>query len=79
MKADIATIRSIHLHNVDAGSWQHISLRKIQHALGIRSLWDSLFVFQSQEGLAEPGFQAMKFDDSVEETLKLQVRDELMR
>ncbi|KLO14184.1 AMP-binding-domain-containing protein [Schizopora paradoxa] len=72
MKVNLATIRSIHWHNVEAGSWQHISLRKIQQGLGLRSLWDSLFVFQSQESLASPGAQAMVFDDSVEETLKLQ-------
>ncbi|KAI6045753.1 hypothetical protein EDC04DRAFT_3104410 [Pisolithus marmoratus] len=39
-------VRQIHQNNVDALSWQHVSLRAIQAGTGFEGLFHSLFVFQ---------------------------------
>jgi hypothetical protein len=39
-------LRRVHRGNVDALPWQHASLRSVQRALGVRSICDSLFLFQ---------------------------------
>ncbi|KAI6132186.1 hypothetical protein EDD16DRAFT_1468633 [Pisolithus croceorrhizus] len=44
-------IRQIHQHNVDALSWQHVSLRDIQTATGYESMFHTLFLFQPMVSL----------------------------
>lgn len=39
-------IRQIHQQNVDALSWQHVSLREIQSRTGYENLFHTLFLFQ---------------------------------
>ncbi|KAI6036271.1 hypothetical protein BKA83DRAFT_4160555 [Pisolithus microcarpus] len=39
-------IRQIHQQNVDALSWQHVSLREIQSGTGYENLFHTLFLFQ---------------------------------
>ncbi|KAG6851029.1 NRPS [Arthromyces matolae] len=47
---NVDVLRLIHRHNVDALPWQHASLRSIQRAMSMTSLWDSIFVFNPSRG-----------------------------
>ncbi|KDR81669.1 hypothetical protein GALMADRAFT_59971 [Galerina marginata CBS 339.88] len=44
--SNIDLLRFIHQGNLDGLLWQQASVRAIQKALGVDSLWDSLFLFQ---------------------------------
>lgn len=64
-------LKLIHQSNVDALPWQQASLRTIQKALGISSLWDSLFLFQPFTPDGSP--DSLWEFDVLEEEVKIQV------
>lgn len=66
-------VRSIQRQNVERQKWQHASLRSIQKKLGIQSLWDCIYVFQPMQEDGIGGEDLWQFDDSEEETAKIQV------
>ncbi|KAG8928334.1 Non-ribosomal peptide synthetase [Tulasnella sp. 418] len=46
---NMTLLKSIHLNNTEALSWQHASVRSIQRALQLESLFDTLFLYQWSE------------------------------
>ncbi|EJD05778.1 uncharacterized protein FOMMEDRAFT_119062 [Fomitiporia mediterranea MF3/22] len=66
-------VRSIHGQNLEAQKWQHASLRTIQRKLGMRTLWDAIFLFQPMidDGSREED-ELWAFDDSEDEIAKIQ-------
>ncbi|KAJ3563111.1 hypothetical protein NP233_g9148 [Leucocoprinus birnbaumii] len=52
-RTNIDLLRKIHEDNVDALPWQQASLRAIQRQLGLESLWDNIFSFQSVDRISE--------------------------
>lgn len=62
-------LKLIHRNNVDAIPWQQASLRAIQQGLGVRSLWECLFVFQPyQDPAAHEEDLPWAFEDTEFET-----------
>lgn len=46
---NIDLLRTIHQSNLESLAWQQASPRAIQKAMGVESIWDSLFLFQTSE------------------------------
>ena len=68
----------MHQSNLVTAMWQHASLRSIQRELGLVTLWDCLYVFQSIQDDEPDRFDLWQFDDSEEEIAKIQVTSYLI-
>ena len=74
MKLDYSTstlLEQVHRSNLEVSSWQQASLRSVQKALGLDSLWDCLFTFQP---LAPEGNGMWSLEAVDEYKLQIQVR-----
>lgn len=67
-------LRSVHQSNVDSLKWHHASLRDIQKKLGMESLWDSLFLYQSHSDDNDNQRLWVMDSKSLEDDLRIQVR-----
>lgn len=70
---NIDLLKAVHAWNIAAMSKQQFSLRSLQKSLGMKSLWDVLFVFQPLSPPSDPFERLWKFDASMGDDAKVQV------
>ncbi|PPR03610.1 hypothetical protein CVT24_007726 [Panaeolus cyanescens] len=69
---NIDLLRSVHQSNVESLPWHHSSLREVQKRVGVESLWDSLFLYQSHSP-EDDGIGLWKMDsDALNDDPKIQ-------
>ena len=66
-------VRAVQHSNAASLKWQHASLRAIQKAVGVGSLWDSIFLFQPPQDTSGPTKRFWEFMDAESEIAKVQV------
>ncbi|KAF9493084.1 hypothetical protein BDN71DRAFT_1591331 [Pleurotus eryngii] len=69
---NVDLLRDIHAWNIAAMSKQQFSLRSVQKSLGMKSLWDVLFVFQPLSPPSAPFERLWRFDTSMGDKAKVQ-------
>ncbi|KAL4259866.1 Non-ribosomal peptide synthetase [Pleurotus pulmonarius] len=69
---NIDLLKAVHAWNIAAMSKQQFSLRSLQKSLGMKSLWDVLFVFQPLSPPPAPFETLWAFDTSMGDDAKVQ-------